>query len=104
MAKHECFQRVPALSGVSSISSMYSAIQIYKPSTLKKLIETDFNYIIIYMYDCITAFTFLHSTRHGENGGNSLFVRDALIFLTILDGVSSISAWKKPHETGRKSR
>ena len=103
-ANHEFFQRVPALCGVSSISSMYSAIQIYQPSILKKHIETDINYIIIYMFYDITAFTFLDSTTYGENGGNSLFVRDALCSLTFLDGVSSISAWKKPHETGRNSR
>ena len=103
-ANHEFFQRVPALCGVSSISSMHSAIQIYQPSILKKHIETDINYIIIYMFYGITAFTFLDSTTYGENGGNSLFVRESLIFLTFLDGVSSMSAWKKPHETGRKSR
>ena len=56
------------------------------------------------MYNDIAAYTFLHSTIHGENGGKSLFVRDALIFLTFLDGVSSMPTWKKPHETGRKSR
>ena len=103
-ANHDFFQRVPALCGVSSISSMYSAIQIYQPSILKKHIETDINYINIYIYDVISSFAFLDSTIHGENGGNSLFVRDSLIFLTFLDGVSSMSAWKKPHETGRKSR
>ena len=74
-AKHECFQRVPALIGVSSISSMYSAIQIYQPSILKKHIETDINYIIIYMFYDI----FLYKER-GKEFGYYVFAPDAYAY------------------------
>jgi hypothetical protein len=82
--KSECSQRIPALCGVSSISSICSAIEKYKPSIFQKHIQTDIKYIIIYMYYDISISYFLSSTTHGENGGNSLNVRNPLIILNIL--------------------
>ena len=58
-AESECSQRIPAPWGVSSISSICSAIEKYKPSIFQKHIQTDIKYFIIYVCMYYHAATYL---------------------------------------------